>query len=123
MIYTIFADLVLILHALFILFVVFGALLIFQWKRLIWVHFPCVVWGALLELRGWICPLTYLEVDLRRAAGTEGYSGGFVEHYLTPLVYPSGLTLDIQVIMGMAVILINLVIYSFIGWYWYQSRK
>ncbi|MBI4006486.1 MAG: DUF2784 domain-containing protein, partial [Gammaproteobacteria bacterium] len=87
-----------------------------RWKRLIWIHLPCVIWGALLEFRGWICPLTYLENYLRGAAGADGYSGDFIAHYLLPIVYPSGLTTTFQIILGIAMLAINLVIYSYILW-------
>ncbi len=110
------ADLVLITHAVFILFVVFGALLVIRWKHLIWIHLPCVIWGVLLEFRGWICPLTYLENYLRRAAGADGYSGDFIAHYLIPIVYPPGLTTTLQIFLGIAVLVINLAVYSYIWW-------
>ncbi len=112
--YTLLADLVLVLHATFILFVVLGGLLVFWRRRLIWLHIPAVAWGILIELQGWICPLTYLENDLRAAAGGSGYAGGFIDHYLLPLVYPSALTQETQVLLGLAVLFINAVIYALV---------
>ena len=112
--YALFADLVLVLHATFILFVVFGGLLVFWRRRLIWLHVPAAAWGILIEFQGWICPLTYLENDLRAAAGRSGYTVGFIDHYLVPLVYPSALTHEIQVLLGLAVLLINAVIYTLV---------
>ena len=109
--YVLFADLVLVLHATFILFVVFGGLLVFWRRSLIWLHIPAALWGILIELQGWVCPLTYLENDLRAAAGSSGYTGGFINHYLVPLIYPSGLTLEMQVMLGLAVLFVNVVIY------------
>ena len=112
MLYALLADLVLLLHAAFILFVVLGGLFVFWKKAAAWLHIPCAAWGALIEFRGWICPLTYLENDLRVAAGGTGYSSGFIEHYLVPLVYPPGLTPSTQIVLGFAVVLINMVIYT-----------
>ena len=96
MLYALLADLTLFLHATFILFVVFGGVLIFWRRGLAWLHIPCALWGIFIELQGWVCPLTYLENDLRAMAGSQGYTGGFIDHYLMPLVYPSGLTSELQ---------------------------
>ena len=112
--YALLADLVLILHATFILFVVFGGLLVFWRRRLIWLHIPAAAWGILIEFRGWICPLTYLENDLRTAAGGSGYAGGFIDHYLAPLVYPSALSHETQVLLGLAALFVNAVIYALV---------
>ena len=111
--YALLADLTLLLHGLFILFVVLGGFLVF-WRRCVaWLHLPCAAWGALIEFKGWVCPLTYLENDLRIAAGKDGYAAGFIDHYLVPLVYPSGLTSETQILLGLAVIVINIFIYAF----------
>ena len=96
----------------FILFAVFGGLLVFWRRGFAWFHIPCAVWGILIEFQGWVCPLTYLENDLRAAANASGYVGGFIDHYLMPLVYPSGLTSDTQVLLGLAVLFINAMIYA-----------
>jgi Protein of Unknown function (DUF2784) len=112
--YRILADLVVGLHLLFVVFVVAGGLLVLRWCRLAWVHLPAAVWGALIEFAGWVCPLTPLEQDLRAAAGEVGYRGGFIEHYLLPLLYPSGLTRGIQIGLGIAVVLLNLMIYGYV---------
>ena len=117
--YALLADLTLILHATFILFVVFGGVLVFWRRGMVWVHVPCALWGILIEFRGWICPLTYLENDLLAAAGASGYSGGFIDHYLMPLVYPAGLTSATQFILGLAVLFFNAIIYTLI---WYNKR-
>ena len=117
MLFAILADLVLIIHAAFLVFVVLGAILVFWWHKLIWLHVPCFIWGAMIEFRGWICPLTYLENYLRKAAGTGTYTDGFIEHYLMPIVYPPGLTPGIQILLGVAVLVINLVAYGLIWWY------
>lgn len=121
--YSLLADLVLILHATSILFVVFGGLLVFWRRLLIWLHIPAALWGILIEFRGWICPLTYLENDLRAASGGSGYAGGFIDHYLVPLVYPPALNHEIQVLLGLAVLFINAVIYFMVWRKWRRGRK
>jgi uncharacterized protein DUF2784 len=108
------ADVVVVIHFAFIAFVVAGGLLVLRWPRLAWVHLPVVAWGAGIELIGWVCPLTPLENALRRAAGEAGYSGGFVEHYLLPLIYPAGLTREIQLALGLFVLVMNTTIYGVI---------
>jgi hypothetical protein len=109
------ADLVVILHFAFVLFVIFGGLLVLRWPRLAYVHLPVALYGALIELVGWICPLTPLEKRLRESAGLQGYHGGFVEHYILPVLYPAGLTRGVQWVLGMLVLGINLVIYAFVA--------
>ncbi len=113
--YRLAADAVLAAHLAFVLFVVFGGLLVLRPPRIAWLHLPAVAWGALIEFSGWICPLTPLEIALRRSAGEAGYGGDFVEHYLVALIYPAGLTRELQVSIGAAVLLINLVVY-FVLW-------
>ena len=108
------ADLVALTHFAFVLFVVLGGLLVLRWRRVAWVHLPCAVWGALIEFTGCICPLTPLENWLRRRAGGADYSGGFIEHYVMPILYPVGLTRSIQIGLGIAVIVINVALYLWI---------
>ena len=110
--YRIGADLVLIVHFAFVLFVGLGALLAIRWPRLAWVHVPVAIYGATIEFLGFICPLTPLENALRRRGGEAGYSGGFIEHYVTATIYPSGLTRQIQIVLGVAVLLLNAVAYA-----------
>lgn len=116
MLYRLLADAVVIIHLGFILYVVFGGLLLLWHKKLIWIHLTAVGWAAVLELLGWICPLTYLEVWLRKQGGGFIYHSGFVEHYITPVVYPAFLTRELQIFLGALVIIINLFVYS--GVYW-----
>ena len=106
------ADSLLVLHLLFIGFVITGGLLVWRWRWTIVLHLPAVVWGALIEFQGWICPLTPWEQNLRLAAGETGYTGGFVEHYLVALIYPDGLTRLQQVLFGFLVIATNLIVYG-----------
>ena len=112
--YTIAADLLLVFHLGFVCFVVAGGLLVLKWRWLMALHLPAVVWGALIEFRGWLCPLTPWEQQFRLAAGQAGYHGGFIEHYLLPVLYPPGLEHNTQLILGSVVIVINAVIYGWI---------
>jgi hypothetical protein len=111
---AILADLVLVLHFAFVLFVVLGGLLVLRWPRLAYVHIPVAAYGALIELVGWICPLTPLENSLRARAGEAGYEGTFVEHYILPVLYPSALTRNVQVLLGVLVLGLNLAIYTYV---------
>lgn len=110
------ADAVVLVHLGFILFVLFGALLLLRWRWLALLHVPAVVWAATVELLQLYCPLTPLENQLRQAAGQVGYSDGFIEHYLIPLIYPAGLTAQSQVWLGVLVLLVNLPIYLWLLW-------
>ena len=112
--YSIIADIIVVVHFLFIVFVVGGGLLVLRWPRLAWIHLPAVIWGALVELRSWICPLTPLENHFRDLAGKQLYSGDFVERYLLPVIYPATLTASIQQILGGAVIVVNIIFYAWI---------
>ena len=114
MIYRVLADLLVIVHMLFILFVIFGGFAVLKWHWMALVHVPVAGWGAVVELKRWVCPLTPWENKLRVMAGQEGYSEGFIEHYLLPVIYPSGLTRDIQTTLGILVIAINLFIYAIV---------
>ena len=113
--YRLLADLVLLLHAAFVAYVVLGALLALRWPRTAWVHLPIVAWGAGIEFVGGICPLTPLENHWRQLAGEQGYAGGFVEHYVAAALYPDGLTRSVQVALGLLVVAVNAVIYA-VAW-------
>jgi len=104
------ADLIVFIHFSFILFVIFGGFLVLKWRKLIWLHLTAVTWGVLIEFAGWICPLTSLENQLRSTSGG-GYASSFIEHYIIPIIYPSALTREIQVSLGLAVILLNFFVY------------
>ena len=121
MIWRALADLVLLIHFAFVIFVIVGGFFATRWGWLPWVHLPAVAWAVGLEFLGWICPLTPLENSLRQASGEAGYAGGFLEHYLVQVVYPEALTPEIQIYLGLGVFLINLSAYSFVYWRW--SRK
>ena len=110
--YRAFADLVLVVHLAFVLFVVLGGLLVLRRPKLAWLHLPAAAWGALIEFAGWICPLTPLEQRLRVLAGQAGYQGGFIEHYVTAWLYPAGLTRPVQYALGALVIVVNLAVYA-----------
>jgi hypothetical protein len=109
------ADLVVVIHFLFVLFVIFGGLLALRWPKVAYVHLPVAAYGALIELVGWICPLTPLEKRLRESAGLEGYEGGFVEHYILPVLYPSGLTRGVQLVLGGLVLGVNVLVYAIVA--------
>lgn len=113
--YRLLADGVLLLHLGFILFVVFGALLVARRRRWLPVHLAAAGWGVLVEATGAVCPLTWAELYFRRLAGEAGYQGGFIDHYLVPLIYPAGLTRGMQIGMGVGVLAINAVLYL---WIW-----
>lgn len=123
MLYRVAADAVVFLHLVFIVFVVFGGLWVLRWRWVMALHLPAVVWGAVVELFHLYCPLTPLENALRERAGEQGYSGDFVEHYLIPLIYPSGLTPQIQLGLGAVVVLINLGVYGGLASRWWRKRK
>lgn len=105
------ADAVLVAHLLFVAFAVAGGLLAWRWRWVPWVHLPALAWAATVEFTGWICPLTPLENALRRAGGEAGYAGGFIEHYLLPLLYPEALTRELQWTLGLGLVGFNLVVY------------
>ena len=120
MLYRILSDLIVIVHLAFVLFAVFGGFLLLKWKRLAWLHLPAVLWAALIEWAGWVCPLTPLENRLRALGGGTPYHTDFVEHYLLPILYPARLTRNLQIFLGLLVVLINLGVY---GWLWWRAKE
>jgi len=112
MIYRVAADFVLVTHFAFIVLVVAGGLMVFRYAWFAWIHLPAACWGAFVELTGRICPLTMLENYLRVNAGQEGYADSFVEHYILPVIYPAGLTRNIQLVLAGTVIAVNVIIYA-----------
>jgi hypothetical protein len=112
MFYRLLADCVVLVHVAFVAFVVLGGFLTWRWRGVLWVHVPCALWGIAIEFGGWVCPLTPLENALSARAGLEGYAGGFVEHYIIPVLYPAGLTRPSQAVLGTLVVLVNLVVYG-----------
>jgi hypothetical protein len=115
--YALLADLLLLAHGAFVLFVIAGGLLVLRWPRVAWAHLPAAVWGAGIEFTGRICPLTPIENAWRHAAGEAAYQGGFIEHYVTAVLYPGGLTRAAQVVLGVIVLAVN-------GWvYWTVWRR
>ncbi|MGR5448843.1 DUF2784 domain-containing protein [Vibrio campbellii] len=122
MIYRMLADLVVMLHLLFIIFALIGGVLV-RWRSyLLFIHIPAALWVTVISFKGWICPLTPLENQLRQAAGDEGYPGGFVEHYIIPIIYPVELRFDVQVLLGIAALGINIVIYALV-YYRYKLNQ
>jgi hypothetical protein len=122
--YLLLADLIVILHLGFIVFAALGALLAFKWPRLVWLHLPAVIWAAITEFMGLICPLTPLENWLRQEAGADPYQTSFISHYLLPLIYPPGLTPSLQWLLGGILVMLNVLIYAWLYTYKYkQARK
>jgi hypothetical protein len=113
------ADLVVLLHFAFILFAVFGALLLLRWPRLAWLHLPALAWAAGIMMVGGVCPLTPLEQRLRAQAGQAGYEGGFIEHYIMPLIYPPGLTREAQLAGAALLLAANSAVYAL----WLRRRR
>jgi hypothetical protein len=114
------ADLTVIVHLAFVVFVVVGGLLVLRRRGWVWIHLPAAIWGASIEWAGWVCPLTPLENWLRLRAGGSGYRGGFVEHYLLPVLYPSELARGTQIVLGGLVVVINVAFYSVV---WKRYRR
>jgi hypothetical protein len=113
MLYRLGAEAVVLVHFSFIAFVLFGGLLALRWRWIVAAHLPAAAWGCLVELTGRICPLTYVENYLRSRAGQSGYPEGFIEHYFLPVIYPAGLTRQIQFVLAGVVVILNVVAY---GW-------
>jgi hypothetical protein len=116
MAWRVLADGVVLLHLLFVAFAVLGGLLAFRWRWMPWLHLPALAWAGFVEFTGRICPLTPLENRLREASGAAGYTGGFVEHYLLPMLYPAALTRELQWTLGAGLVAFNLVVYALLWW-------
>jgi hypothetical protein len=112
LIYRLLADGVLLLHLAFVLFVVLGGLLVLRSPSVAWLHIPAAIWGVMIEYTGWICPLTPLENSFRTRGGQTGYSEGFIQHYIQPVLYPAGLTRATQVALGSLLLILNLAAYG-----------
>jgi hypothetical protein len=106
------ADGLVLLHALFMAFVALGGLLTLRWPVMAFLHLPCLLWGIAIELGGFICPLTPLEIQWRLTAGEGGYSGSFIDHYIMLLIYPPGLTRGAQILLGLALLVGNGLLYA-----------
>jgi len=117
------ADGVLLLHLAFIVFALLGAALGVRWPRILLLHLPAAAWGFFVELSGRVCPLTTLENHLRLRAGQSGYTESFIEHYLLGLIYPAGLTRDVQLALAGVVVVVNLAIYGWLVFRWRQRRQ
>ena len=109
--YPLLADLILIVHLAFVVFVVWGGLLVLKWRWIAWLHLPAAVWGAVVEFTGWICPLTPLENRLREQGGEASYRSDFIAEHLLPLLYPEDLTRDLQLLLGTGVVVLNAAVY------------
>jgi len=112
--WTLLADLVVIIHFGFVLFCVFGALLCLWWPKVMWIHIPSAIWGGVVEIVGWICPLTPIENWLRQRAAVVSYRDSFADQYIMPLLYPSAANRAIHILMGLSLLLLNLCLYFYI---------
>jgi hypothetical protein len=106
------ADILVLVHLGFIVFAALGGFLVVRWHKISFLHLPCAAWGVLISFGGWICPLTPLEMYFRQLAGQAGYTGGFIDHYVMPLIYPAGLTRGMQIALGVTVLAVNLWAYG-----------
>jgi Protein of Unknown function (DUF2784) len=122
MIYRALADLVVLTHLAFIVFAILGGLLVLRWRWMPWLHLPALGWAAAIEFVGGLCPLTPLENSLRRASGQAGYSEGFIEHYLMPLLYPTELDRELELILGCVLLGFNMAVYLMVSW-WLRRRE
>jgi hypothetical protein len=113
------ADEVLLAHVAFVVFVVIGGAAVLRWPRLAWAHLPAVLWAVLIEYAGWICPLTPLENALRQTGGEAAYAGGFIDHYIVPVLYPTELSRAGQVGLGSLLLLVNTLVY----WQWARQQE
>lgn len=118
--HSLLADLVLVVHFIFVLFVALGGVLVLRWPRIAWAHLPAAAWGIAIEFGGWVCPLTPLENGLRALAGESTYRGDFIARYLLPVIYPEGLTRETQIALGTAALLGNAAIYVMV---WRRGRR
>ena len=123
MVYKLLADLVVLIHFVFVLFALLGALLVIRWRKIMWFHLPAAFWAAAIEFSGKICPLTPLENWLRIQGGGAAYSGDFIGQYLLWLLYPSGLTRDVQIVLGAIVVVINIGIYTYLFSRYLRKRR
>lgn len=105
------ADVIVVLHVAFVVFVMLGGLLSLRWRRLMWLHVPAAVWGITIEFGGWVCPLTPLENYLRERGAAATYRGDFIEHYIVPLLYPARLTHETQILLGSLALAVNAFVY------------
>ncbi len=117
------ADTVILFHFAFVFFAVFGGVAVHYKRQVAWFHIPAVLWSSVINLGGWICPLTPLENYFRSKAGLAGYEGGFIEHYIEPLVYPAGMPRNFQLIAGISVVLWNVLVYAFVLLYWKRRQQ
>jgi hypothetical protein len=111
MLYRVLADLLVLFHLGFVFFAVLGGLAVLRWPRAAWIHLPVAAWGAWVEFSSTVCPLTPLENHLRRLGGEAGYSGGFIAHYILPVLYPAGLGPWTRIVLGVFVVLLNVAAY------------
>ncbi len=116
------ADIVLFAHFAFVIFAVLGGFLVLWKRRVAWIHIPVVVWSSVVNLANWVCPLTPLENWFYAKAGKSGYGGGFIQHYIEPLVYPAGMPRDMELIAGISVLVWNAMVYAIMLMRWRRQK-
>lgn len=121
MLSRLFADIILFFHFAFVVFAIFGGLIVLYKRRVAWVHVPVVLWSSAINLAGRVCPLTPLENFFRSAAGQAGYKGGFMEHYIMPLIYPGGMPRELEIVAGVSILIWNGFMYLYIA-IWARRR-
>ncbi len=120
MLFAFLADALFLAHVAFIAFVGLGGFLAWRWRKVAWVHLPAAAWAVLVQFVSWMCPLTEWENTFRQQAGDAGYAGGFIEHYIVPIVYPANLTPHVQLSLASLVVVLNAAAYAV---YWRKWRK
>jgi hypothetical protein len=123
MLYGLLANLVMLIHLAFVLFVIGGGLLVLKWPAVAWLHVPAAIWGGMIEFLGWTCPLTPLENHFLIQSAGEGYEGNFIAHYLLPVLYPEALTRNGQIVLGLLVVVANVAMYAWVLANWRQRTR
>jgi hypothetical protein len=114
MIYRLLANLTLVTHFCFVLFAIFGGLLVLRWRWMWKLHLPALAWGFLVQYFVWVCPLTDWENHFRELAGEAGYEGGFIEYFISAIIYPGAVTPQIHLLLAISLVVFNLLIYAFL---------
>jgi hypothetical protein len=109
------ADFILLFHFAFIVFAIFGGILVLYKRWILWIHVPVILWASVVNLADWVCPLTPLENMFYSMAGQAGYERGFIEHYITPIVYPNSMPRELELVAGVSILVWNIIVYAFVA--------
>tara|TARA_Y100001968_G_C19061600_1_gene574042 strand:+ start:187 stop:573 length:387 start_codon:yes stop_codon:yes gene_type:complete len=121
--YEFLAKIVLLIHLLFIFFVVFGAFSCLISNKFFYLHLMALSWGIYIEFTSSICPLTYLENWLLIRDQASFYDDGFIENYILKIIYPKGITPDVQMILGFLLIILNVWFYALVFYFKFVKKK